>query len=602
MTGRNIQLISSIVFASTILSACGGGGGSSPSTPSDAEATAPSVANSNSTTGSSNSTPNSSPTTPSNPTASTPFNKQQCAAAWGSSNANSAWVYPDANGLLNYKPLNTNGDHIMDFSSAGYMGGGVSLPLPPATVTISPIGNGGDDTANIQQAINTVSALPPNSNGIRGVVLLKAGSYNVQSTLNIAASGVILRGSGSGSNGTIINNTNPTQNGTTTAVASPGAGGQTLLSVLGNGNYTIVSSSTTNITDSYVPSGANTLTLSSTGNFQVGSQIAIQRPITSAWVKFMGMDNLGAGNTWLPVGTNTTWLRTITGINGQQITLDAPLSDSLDSTYLNPPGGTVSLYTLSNPLQQVGIEHIRFVGVPRTMYTNNNMLMMDNAINSWVQDVVGDNFTSGVTLGKGVSRMTLTSVALTHENNNANVPCLGAKFAEFSLYGSQILIDKSSSTGAAASFYFATLSRAPGPNVLLNFQGTPDTVCSMSSIQPHERWATGLLIDGAQLAPNKNGNSSVAGSIDFANRGSAGSGQGWSVGWSVVWNAVASFNIQQPPGSTNWNIGGVGNIAAQTTEPAGIVDSPNVPVAPKSLYLAQMCQRAGPQALSNIGY
>ncbi len=50
-----------------------------------------------------------------------------CAAYLGSS-PTSSWVYPDSNGKLHYTPLGPGGDTIMDFSSAGYMGGGVALP------------------------------------------------------------------------------------------------------------------------------------------------------------------------------------------------------------------------------------------------------------------------------------------------------------------------------------------------------------------------------------------------------------------------------------------------------------------------------------------
>ena len=89
-----------------------------------------------------------------------------------------------------------------------------------------------------------------------------------------------------------------------------------------------------------------------------------------------------------------------------------------------------------------------------------------------------------------------------------------------------------------------------------------------------------------------------------------GSGHGWTTGWSVAWNCTAkSFVIQQPPGSANWAIGCNG---AQETAPMpflkgpmlpqGIVDSNNTPVAPASLYLAQLRERLGAQALANIGY
>ncbi len=34
--------------------------------------------------------------------------------------------------------------------------------------------------------------------------------------------------------------------------------------------------------------------------------------------------------------------------------------------------------------------------------------------------------------------------------------------------------------------------------------------------------------------------------------------------------------------------------------PEGIKDSPGTPVAPQSLYLAQLAERLGPQALKNV--
>lgn len=60
----------------------------------------------------------------------------------------------------------------------------------------------------------------------------------------------------------------------------------------------------------------------------------------------------------------------------------------------------------------------------------------------------------------------------------------------------------------------------------------------------------------------------------------------------------------------NWAIGCTGAIQTSTQPgdrggpklPEGIFDSPGTPVTPASLYLAQLSQRLGPQALANIGY
>jgi hypothetical protein len=106
---------------------------------------------------------------------------------------NAPWVSLDASGRLVYRTL-PRGDRIVDFSYAGYMGGGVPLPSRLAIErTVEP--TGGDDTAAIQKAIDEVSAMP-SKDGIRGVVLLKPGTFLCSQTLNIQASGVICMGAG----------------------------------------------------------------------------------------------------------------------------------------------------------------------------------------------------------------------------------------------------------------------------------------------------------------------------------------------------------------------------------------------------------------------
>ena len=116
-------------------------------------------------------------------------------------------VYLDQ-GELTYVPFSMTGQSnevntIPDFSYAGYMGGGVSLPTDiPVKVTVTP--DEGDDAPRIQAAINFVEALEPDQNGFRGVVLIKAGHYSLESILTIRESGVVLRGEGQGLNGTVL--------------------------------------------------------------------------------------------------------------------------------------------------------------------------------------------------------------------------------------------------------------------------------------------------------------------------------------------------------------------------------------------------------------
>jgi hypothetical protein len=136
----------------------------------------------------------------------------------------------------------------------------------------------------------------------------------------------------------------------------------------------------------------------------------------------------------------------------------------------------------------------------------------------------------------------------------------------------------------------------PGPVVILNctFRGN-------GRAESHQRWSTGILYDSCR-APE--------GGIELRNRGSMGSGHGWSMGWGVVWNCAAGhYIIQNPPGTLNWLIGSAGRnepaprpFGTGPNLPEGTVDSPGQPISPRSLYLAQLLERLGPQALKNIGY
>jgi len=164
--------------------------------------------------------------------------------------AKSQWAYLNSKGTLTYKTL-PQGDKIMDFSYAGYMGGGVKIPLVDVKITLSPIA--GDNSEAIQNAIDKVSEMPL-IKGFRGAVLLKAGNYDCEKTINIKASGVVLRGSGSGENGTIINMTGKPH-------LCISVRGQVVTKTVGTA---------VNFADNYVPSGANSFSLTDASGFAVG--------------------------------------------------------------------------------------------------------------------------------------------------------------------------------------------------------------------------------------------------------------------------------------------------------------------------------------------
>jgi len=502
-----------------------------------------------------------------------------------SAQGTSSWVFFGPDGRLEYA-TDAQGNRIMDYSYAGYQGGGVSIPTLPVQQVVCP--SGGDDSAAIQAAIDAVSNLSPDASGFRGAVLLTPGIFNLSSTLKIAASGVVLRGSGSGSDGTVLNMTgNPFL----------------LLKIAGTGSYQTSGNPTASVTDSYVPSGAMSLNVDDASGFAIGDPVLIIRPVTQPWVSFMGMDTLvrnGQPQTWISVGSTITTDRTIAAISGNQITLDVPLTDSFDSTYLNPPGGSMVRYTFPGRISQVGLEHLSVVAPPLNADDSQpqyQALSLSAALNAWVVDVAIQDTQNSVSVSNTAKQVTLDWVDVMH-----TITHIGSSApADFSLNGTQLLANNCSVTGMGNTWPAVTSSRVTGPVVLLNF------FADDRGFDPHQRWATGLLCDGCNFPNSHTGDKA---GIAYSNRGIFGSGHGWDSGWAVAWNVNSTyFLVQEPPGADNWCIGCVGNVLTEampggdgTLLPNGIYESLGTPVTPSSLYLEQLCERLGPAALANIGY
>jgi hypothetical protein len=194
-------------------------------------------------------------------------------------------------------------------------------------------------------------------------------------------------------------------------------------------------------------------------------------------------------------------------------------------------------------------------------------------------------------VGVGGRRITLERVHVKREamSQGASRP------AKFAPNGTQVLLDRVS-VQADNVWFIATGARVAGPIVVLNADFRGD-----SRAESHQRWSTGMLFDNVHTPD---------GGIELRNRGSMGSGHGWSMGWGVAWNCTArDFIVQNPPGAMNWMIGCVGEsrLAPRPfgTGPdlaEGTKESPGAPVTPTSLYLAQLQQRLGPAALQALGY
>lgn len=178
--------------------------------------------------------------------------------------------------------IDGHGNHLPDFSFAGYHSS--DIPLPPSIAPLITLSaSNGDQTARIQAALNKVSA----AGG--GAVELGKGTFLISSGLNIT-SNVVLRGSGASS---------------TKLSVSRMPNGRPLFS-MGNGTNSnhVEPSLSSSITNSFVVVGSSVVTIKSPQGFSAGQTVFVNRAATAKWIRDNGMADLvrdGKPQTWIGV-------------------------------------------------------------------------------------------------------------------------------------------------------------------------------------------------------------------------------------------------------------------------------------------------------------
>ena len=469
----------------------------------------------------------------------------------------------DASGHLTYQE-DAKGNHIPDFSYTGYHHGEKEIPVLPVVKTISPVN--GDNHAHIQNAIREIEARTPNAMGYRGALLLKEGEYPIGDILSIQKSGVVVRGEG-----------------TNTILVATKRVKQDFIRYEGSGAATPDLSTRTKIADTYVPVGTQQVTLVSGHSFKVGDRIFLERKPNQAWIDLLGTGNLKDTDpddtNWTPQMYTIRYKRVITGINGDQITFDAPVVDMIDSQYAE---GYVYTYTWDNRIEEVGIENMRLASEFDSDTDEDHAwdaVKFINAENAWAKDVTAYYF------GYSCVNVTSTSSKISVFNCKMMDPksrTTGGRKYSFNTNGEQTLFKNCYARGGRHDY--VTGSRTPGPNTFVNCISENQK----STTGPHHRWGTGQLYDN------------VSGTKDFAaeNRRNSGSGHGWAGAQIMFWNCTTTtkFVIQDPPGDhVNWAIGCKGTVTATgqfgATDPLGYVESNGTFLQPASLYEKQLQDR-----------
>jgi len=470
------------------------------------------------------------------------------------------FVYPDRAGKLVYD-ADARGNRIPDFSHCGYGGGGAAIPNVPTRVTVPP--KVGDATSRIQAAIDYVSRLPADQQGLRGAVQLLAGRHSIAGQLRIAASGVVLRGQGA-------------EGGGTTLLAT-GTDRRTLIRVAGKSDRRI-SPAVHAVADEYVPVGACTLRLKSTDGLQVGNTVLVTHPSPREWIAAVGMNrfpsrDVGSWLNWQPGKMDVRWDRVITKIDGEAITLDAPLTTALDAA---TGAGTVASYDWPGRIRQSGVENLRCESAfdPANPLDEEHAwgaIGLENVQDAWVRNVTAVHFAgSAVAVWESCKQITVedcTSLAPVSELG-------GYRRHTFFTSGQQTLFRRCRAEQGRHDFSVGYL--AAGPNAFV--ECTADQAHQYSG--PIESWASGVLYDNVVMD---------GGGLALTNRETAAQGAGWAAANCVLWQCTAPLvTCRMPPTAQNWAIGCWGEFVGD-----GHWRSLNEFVEPKSLYAAQLAERMG---------
>jgi len=520
----------------------------------------------------------------------------------------SALVYPGTNGKLVYAKYannyETNEDNTLpDFSNVGYMDGAIGVPVGevPVKITLNPTPSG-EDRTRIQEAIDLVCNMPLDANGFRGAVLLKKGKYRLNDgtipvlsdgmgyALRIWASGVVLRGEGQGTDGTILYSDFALNHTMITLEPLSQSTSETIMS---------------RITDAYVGTGAKTFTVANASSFAVGDNIMVRFTPNATWYSDLKVDKDGyitdPTDYWdATLAFNIGFKRKIIAKDGNTITIDCSVVQPMQTKY---GGGEIKKYTTTGRLNKCGVEDLRIVGIedggsPGVSGNGNRLRVgirprfLDN---SWIHGVTVTRTSESAVMTWGVMNLTVQECAYIDPRGAIS----GGWRYSFSLDAGSTRVLFQRCYSDYGRHDFVTHARMPGPNVFVDCYSAN----GLSALGPHYRWATGTLFDNIK-APQTYMAINI---FDLSN------GHGWCGAQTVGWNLECEGLVNDASrGSQNFLIGSIGaEYTVPTFKPAnypGFIfrgyweksGPTGVHVNTRSLYYKQLEDRLGADAVANI--
>ncbi len=447
----------------------------------------------------------------------------------------------------------------MDYSYCGYHRSETTIPTVNIVTSIKPSGN--NDTPTIQAAIDWLSKQKPDKKtGFRGAILLDEGVFTLEEPLRIRTSGIVLRGCGREK----------------TILRKKGYDRGALLYI--EGTHNIITKDTLDIEDTKAGSLYITIQKSST-SLNTGDRVIIWRPSTQEWIESLNCQSFGGGKrmgywAWHPGDIDLKWHRQVTAVNASKITLDAPITTSVESRW---GGAKAIVYEQKGLISECGIENLSLESdydhaLPKDENHCWDGVYLADAENCWVRMVNFNHFAgSAVVVQKSAGQITVEDCKSLEPISEIG----GFRRRTFLTFGEKILFQRCYSEHGINDY--ATGHTAPGPNAFVQCE-------SYESFGPSgaiSSWAPGILFDIVNIDGND---------IVFKNWELEKFGAGWSTANSTMWQSTASGLFCYSPDTLNRNYsrGCWGQIMGN-----GEYTEMNEHVQPYSLFETQLKKRLG---------
>lgn len=490
----------------------------------------------------------------------------------------SAIIYEDDQTCLRYV-ADAENNYIPDFSYAGYKNGEEALPVVPTVRTLSPIA--GDNTAHIQAVLDEIAEQPLDEQGIRGALLLEAGTYEIHGTLIIKGSGIVLRGVGVDSD----------ESTSTILLGMGNTPDRRDIIQMGNApnvdwNRAIPGTRST-LRNTFVPAGSRSLHVTAPELYNIGNNVIIRQRSTSNWLSTINFGDTDTDAPWTPGEIDLYYNRYVTAVDFEEnkIKLDAPIYD-----HLEPALAEIEIYVWDKAgiRTNIGVEDLRIdiqtAGSEDEEHARNGIRLI-GVEDCWVKNVTALHFSYAAVETTIATRVTV----LDCQGLQPHSLITGARRYNFvtSRSSNNILFENCRATEGRHSFVSNGTSSVSGI-VFHNCQSERD----YSASEGHRRWSQGLLFDNIIFSQAQTNTL-----LGLYNRGSFGTGHGWSSVASVAWKIKIplsrNIKLQKPPGRQNYAIACEGLVTNIHTfaHPKGYEELTNEVPAINSLYQQQLDTR-----------